>query len=173
MYHFDALWPSFVHWKSVIQLFRFLRATLNRHVVEEVGCRTHLEKNQSGRTTPFLFPPTLLPSLHPPLIKCDCFMLAFYPLLSLSFFVNPFLLRFYESRFFEFFGNRKCEFLKGKISRTFRSIQSRKKVDGTIREGDIDSGSLVRRFRSANSIHFTAYSLLVSVSSCSLLVEAR
>lgn len=131
MYHFDALWPSFVHWKSVIQLFRFLRATLNRRVVEE-GCRrTHLEKNQSGRTTPpFLFPPTLLPTLAPSFNQMRLFHAR---VLSLSFFVNPFLLRFYESTFVRIFLREPKEILERKLSRTFGSIQSPKKVDGTIR----------------------------------------
>lgn len=60
MYHFDALWPSFVHWKSVIQLFRFLRATLNR----PGGLYKPLREKSIRENHSFSVPRTLVPSFN-------------------------------------------------------------------------------------------------------------
>lgn len=150
MYHFDALWPSFVHWKSVIQLFRFLRATLNR----PGGLYKPLREKSIRENHSFSVPRTLVPSFNQ--------MRLFHARVIVSYRSSPdppsLLLFFLDYTSHE--NEKICK--KKKISRTFLPIfQSSKSMEKwkrcRITKARIDRAGVCKfdPFR----VHFTAYSL--------------
>lgn len=159
MYHFDALWPSFVHWKSVIQLFRFLRATLNR----PGGLYKPLREKSIRENHSFSVPRTLVPSFNQ--------MRLFHARVIVSYRSSPdppsLLLFFLDYTSHE--NEKICKKKKKSHERFFRPSKVRK----VWKNG---RGAESRRRVStepafANSIHFESISRLTpsprSPSSCS------